>query len=291
MAFRPNAPDAMSRDRRQETAASKFKVHKSQLVGTSVGAVAQRLRERFEMHRAISSIPENIGDMSNNMIARKLLEGMCTSGRAFVDVGSHIGSVIDGVSRSSKPSVILAVEAIPSKAENLKRKFPNAVVNSCAVGDRDCDISFFVDTRQSGYSSLHPTRNKQHLVEIDVPMRQLDDLLADYEPDLIKIDVEGAELSALRGARKTLERCKPVVMFESGPNEVGGLTKGEMWQFFDDAGYAILVPNRVAHNDPGLTYDGFLEAHLYPRRTTNYFAIPRSRLTEVRGRARIIQKL
>ena len=36
--------------------------------------------------------------------------------------------------------------------------------------------------------------------------------------DLIKIDVEGFEKFVLEGARKTLQRCKPVVVIEQKPH-------------------------------------------------------------------------
>ena len=62
----------------------------------------------------------------------------------------------------------------------------------------------------------------------------------------------------------------------------------ELYDFFNSNNYAILIPNRLAHDDPGLSKEAFLEGHLYPRRTTNYFAIPRERRVEIRDRGRNI---
>src|SRR6185436_19963647 len=114
---------------------------------------------------------------------------------------------------------------------------------------------------------------------VKVPIRRLDDLVAPEGIDMIKIDVEGAELGVLRGAPKLIASSRPVIMFESGPGDAAGLgyTKPAMWQFFADQRYTLHVPNRVAHNDEGLSLEGFVDSHVYPRRTTNYFAIPQER--------------
>jgi hypothetical protein len=52
-------------------------------------------------------------------------------------------------------------------------------------------------------------------VVIDVTVRTLDSVLpADETIDFIKIDVEDAEVALLRGAAKTLARCRPVLVIE-----------------------------------------------------------------------------
>ena len=45
-----------------------------------------------------------------------------------------------------------------------------------------------------------------------VPVDELD-----LQPDIIKIDVQGAELHVLRGLARTIERAHPVLMIENGP--------------------------------------------------------------------------
>ncbi len=262
------------------------------LINTGLGVYVQRLRERIELVRSALSMPENTATISNDMISRHLLERLCRPGAVVVDIGAHIGSVVDGVRRHSQPSAVIAIEAMPEKAAALRRKFPDVTIHACAVGEEDGTVPFFVDVKSTGYSSLYSTRNREADVrEITVPLRRLDDLLPSEMVDLMKIDVEGAELGVLKGARALIERSQPVIMFESGPEVQGDYTKEALFHWFDSMHYALLVPNRVAHNDDGLTLQSFVEAHLYPRRTTNYFAIPRIRRIEIRDRARRILRI
>ena len=47
--------------------------------------------------------------------------------------------------------------------------------------------------------------------DLVVPAVSLDDALADVTPSFIKMDIEGAELAALRGARATIRRARPIL--------------------------------------------------------------------------------
>ena len=83
---------------------------------------------------------------------------------------------------------------------------------------------------------------------------------------------------------------RPTVMFESGPvaTDPTGEGKAELWKWLTDRRYVVLVPNRLAHDGQGLSLEGFLESHLYPRRATNYFAVAEERRLEIRDRARVL---
>ena len=85
------------------------------------------------------------------------------------------------------------------------------------------------------HAAFDRTRN----IECDVV--RLDDYLSDVERiGLVKCDIEGADLYAMRGARKLLQRHKPVVIIEITPwfLEGFGLAVNDVYGFFEELGYA-----------------------------------------------------
>ncbi len=263
---------------------------KGLLVNTKLGQVGLNLRESWGLHKAAAKDLEKVGMISNDMLARILLDRLCEDGRIFVDVGAHIGSVIGGAARNSKPSRIIAIEAIPEKAQALRERFPKAEILETAVSDHDDEVDFTIDLARPGYSSLDPKLQGRTSASrvIRVKMTTLDAIVPHEGIDIIKIDVEGAELGVLRGAEALVAKSRPVFMFESAPNEMAGFPMDELWQWFEDHDYEVALPMRVAHRAPGLSLATFIDAHEYPRVSTNYFGIPRERRDQVRLRARTV---
>ena len=256
------------------------------------GGSAMYLRDKFDILRAAYFSPEQVGTIANDQLATRLITRLCTPRRTFIDVGAHIGSVISAVRRHDPSIRIVAIEAMPDKAQRLRRRFPSVDTHACAVGESTGEVSFFVNSKHSGYSSLGKPANvaDKSISEIRVRIEKLDDLVAPKDVDAIKIDVEGAELGVLRGGINVLRKCRPIVMFESAPQTADGLgyTKEAMHGFLTENDFSVIVPNRVAHDGDGLSSIGFIESHWYPRRATNYFAVPFERRVEFRDRSRSI---
>lgn len=263
---------------------------KEYLLGSSLGLLALYCRDRYEILKAAYSNLEGVGMVANDQLGIRLATNLCQPHKTFLDVGAHIGSVIAQVIRHDSAVRIIAVEAVPAKAEALRRRFPTVDIQACAVGDASGEVSFFINLKRSGYSSLIKSDSiaNQDVIEIKVPLKRLDDIVLANDVDVIKLDVEGAELQALRGAHRILQSARPIVFFESGA--IGGVNnsaqKSELYQFLTERQYRVLIPNRLAHNDDGLSLEGFLESHRYPRRTNNYFAVPQERRGEIQKRAR-----
>lgn len=261
-----------------------------QLVLTSAaGTWALAFREKLKLIHSTFWNIEAVGTLANDQLATLLITHLCAPGKTFVDVGAHIGSVLSEVHGQDASVEIIAVEAIPEKASNLRRAFPYAQVHACAVSDAEGEVSFFINLAASGYSSLlRPNDSGASTKEITVPRKRLDRLVPSEDVDALKIDVEGAELNVLRGAEQLLTRCRPTVMFESAPPRGSGMgwSKRDLWNYLNDLDYVVLLPNRIAHEGHGLLCEGFLESHIYPRRTTNYLAVPQERRVEIRDRAR-----
>jgi FkbM family methyltransferase len=260
------------------------------ILNSWIGLFAIALRDKVRLFASALMNPEAIGMVANDQIATMLVTKICKSGCTFIDVGAHIGSIISEVHNNNKSVKITAIEAIPEKINNLKKRFKFAEFHECAVGESDGEVSFFINVKKSGYSSLIKPTEENVSKEIKVALRKLDSIINPSNIDTIKIDVEGAELGVLLGGERVLLYCRPVIMFESSPiaNNDLGYTKEALWQYLNERNFEVLLPNRVAHNGSALTLNGFIDSHVYPRHTTNYFAVPKERRLEIRDRARKI---
>jgi FkbM family methyltransferase len=73
-----------------------------------------------------------------------------------------------------------------------------------------------------------------------IPKIKIDSLGVD--PDLIHLDIEGAEWEALLGAKETINRCKPLIVVEWDKITMQrfGWTTDDVYKLFEDLGYGIV---------------------------------------------------
>lgn len=261
---------------------------KQLLLRTKLGHLLLESRDKISVIKAALKNEESIGTLSNDILSTKLITNICLPGKVFIDIGSHIGSIISEVKAHNKEVSIIGVEAIPEKVSNLRRSFPSVRFFECALGEKTGEATFYINEKASGYSSLlNPNDSSSDSIrEITVSVQKLDNLSKFQDVDAIKIDVEGAELGVILGGKETIKNNKPIIMFESAPGDLKN--KEAIWDIFTSLEYGIHLPNRLAHNDRPLSKESFLDSHIYPRFTTNYFAVPFEKRSEYRHRAREI---
>jgi FkbM family methyltransferase len=141
-------------------------------------------------------------------------------GDVVVDVGAHIGTFDDDALRRGAVKCVL-IEPDPVNVECLRRNFAReiaegrVVVVPEGVWSSRATLEFTSGVANSGTGSFVLRENGGQT--ISVPVRPLDEILENLgiaKIDYIKMDIEGAEREALRGARRTLRNWKPVLMLD-----------------------------------------------------------------------------
>lgn len=167
-------------------------------------------------------------------------------GLTVIDVGAHVGLHTLMFSQRVGPTGhVLAIEPSPANAQFLRSHIVwndcrNVDVIEAVAGDRETHVSFNFRTDPTdpgGFAnSLAYTIGGETNT---VPMTTVDVICAGQRPHLIKIDVEGAELLVLRGARETLSRWAPMVAVSIHPEPMRllGTSPSELVAFLSGCGY------------------------------------------------------
>src|ERR1700733_11675749 len=108
---------------------------KQMLLGNPIGRAALALRDKLGLLRGSQFSVESIGTIANDQLATTLITKICGPHKTFVDVGAHIGSIIAQVRHADSTIKIVAIEAIPEKIQNLRKRFPFVDLHVCAVGE------------------------------------------------------------------------------------------------------------------------------------------------------------
>lgn len=167
------------------------------------------------------------------------------SDATYVDVGTNRGQLLREALRLAPHGRHIAFEPIPTLAAQLRREFPQVDTRELAVSAQPGTAEFCHFRTMDGWSglrrSLEVSDERGDPEYIQVQLSTLDSELADANPRLVKIDVEGAELDVVRGAHELLARRKPYVVFEhvvaaaalyDSPSEV-------LWDSLHELGYEI----------------------------------------------------
>jgi FkbM family methyltransferase len=142
------------------------------------------------------------------------------SGNTALDIGANQG--LYARTMLSRGSRVYAFEPNPEMAQTLSRNLrnPRLEVVQKAVADRTGTIDFHVDLRPgvgAVASSVHQLDDLHGLTRrITVECTTVDAFCGERKirPQFIKVDVEGGERAVFAGARETIARNVPFMVFE-----------------------------------------------------------------------------
>ena len=122
----------------------------------------------------------------------------------FIDCGAYNGDTIELLlANGYNIDRLLAFEPDLENFEQLAVKFPDIdhAFLPCGVSSKNGLVNFAMG---SGEGSHQITEGG-----VSVQVVRIDDVMPLFSPNLIKMDVEGGELDALQGAKKTISKYKP----------------------------------------------------------------------------------
>lgn len=189
----------------------------------------------------------------------KFLKNHLKSGDVFFDIGANIGcySLVASklVGSEGKVHSFEPVSEVYNRLLfNIElNQLKNITVNRKAVFETSETLEFFVSSKENkGMSSIfhHDTESgeiqKVEAITIDEYIEKTDI----QRIDMIKIDIEGAELFALKGMKTTLRKFKPVIIMELSDNVLQNspVEKKEILNLMKELNYEI----------KGISKQGFL---------------------------------
>lgn len=210
-----------------------------------------------------------------------LLQIKSDSGLIALDIGANVGNWTHSFIELFPNSRVIAFEPGVATYKVLHARFQNNVnIKSVNLGlsNENAEVTLYSDNPESALSSLHQ-RNLQHFnISLDkkekIKVVRLDSWFESQEesisPTILKLDVEGHELSVLSGATEVLKRIE-LVQFEFGGGNIDSNTYfQDFWYFFKDLKFDIY---RLTPRGPMKLseYSELLEVF----RPTNYFAVRR----------------
>lgn len=229
------------------------------IAGTDVDSIeiyGDELRIRTSRGIVMVWRPEDMGTVPNVLVnyghyeptesAHLLAAG--AGAQVIFDVGANIGYYsLHWASRMAPGGTIHAFEPVPSTfawfSRNIALNHLEGVIraNNIGLGDAAGTIPIFMpEFMGSGAASMRNLHPDEVTRKLEVKQETLDRYFLDSglnRLDLIKADVEGAELFVLRGGRNTIAKCRPLIFLELlrkwakpfgyHPNDVLGML-GEM---------------------------------------------------------------
>lgn len=201
---------------------------------------------------------EESGRLDHDQNALPRILPLIAEDAMVLDVGSFIGDHSAAYAAKARNGSVLAIEAALDAFECLEAntsKLGNVLLMLSAIGDGE-------KTAQWGFDE--PNKGARALKRLSTPSIysfrtfRIDDL--GVATDFIKLDIEGWEVRALRGAEQTIKRCRPTIVCEVNAGALlrTGTSAAELHALLTSYGYEmrdLFTDEKWAPNDERPQFD------------------------------------
>jgi len=166
-----------------------------------------------------------------------LLSSVVKPGWVVYDVGANVGIyTLQFSSLVTQDGFVYCIEANPVCIYFLRANLEINHLSNCQIlpialtdGQKQVDFTINYSNSALGLTQSSPFYHSKIGHEISVHGLSLDELISEYQlrrPNLIKIDVEGAEGSVVRGMQSTIKKHHPLLLIEIHGREAAQMTAG-----------------------------------------------------------------
>lgn len=148
------------------------------------------------------------------------------AGDTVYDIGANVGGYAIIGAKAQPDATIFAFEPHPVNKERLSENLElnnlqNVHIRDYALGDSDGTIKLKTESNEPGVGT-HTIVASDTGNSIEIDIRRAESAIKNDDipsPDVMKIDVEGAELDVLKGFNEVLESCR-VIIIEIHPTKI-----------------------------------------------------------------------
>ena len=183
-----------------------------------------------------------------------LLDRILRPGMTVIDAGANVGEItLLAAKRVAPGGTVIAFEPVREIADALRANlvangFDHAVVRMIALSDAEGTLPIYRAREPIRDGSINDGLASLYVGERDrveagtIPVTTLDHQVAELgltKVDVIKMDIEGAELPALRGAEAVLRRDRPVLIIEVQEEaaRAAGYATADLFSYLSQLGY------------------------------------------------------
>jgi FkbM family methyltransferase len=188
-------------------------------------------------------------------LTTRIFQKEINPGDTVLDIGAHIGYyTLISAKIVREHGRVFSFEANPSNYAILKKNievngYHNVIAIQKAISNFQGNTKlFFEKSSNTRWSSIYNIHGEGKFIEVDVST--IDEILKDYtgRVDFIKLDIEGAEMAALRGMNNILKNNRKIkIVIEFRPSILlrVGIVPREFLDFFTTKGFKIYYADEV----------------------------------------------